>query len=140
MLLSSWTVPLITPVLLVHQFISPNSDYSAGHRGVDFAVVEGAALLAPERGTIVFAATVAGKPVVAIQHANGYRTAFEPACSLKPVGTVVASGQSFGRVCSGGYRSHCFPALCLHFSLRHNGLYLSPLALIGGLSPSVLVK
>jgi hypothetical protein len=37
-------------------------------------------------------------------------------------------------------QSHCRPRLCIHISLRHSGSYLSPLALIGGLKPSRLVK
>ena len=136
---SHWVMPVAVPALLVHQFRSPNSDYSSGHRGVDFAVTDGQYLMAPSAGTLVFTGMVAEKPVVSIQHPGGFRTTFEPACSSLPRGATVLAGQRFGSVCAKGYQSHCKPSLCLHFALKLGDQYLSPLALIGGLAPSVLV-
>jgi murein DD-endopeptidase MepM/ murein hydrolase activator NlpD len=133
-------MPIAVPALLVHQFRSPNSDYSSGHRGVDYAVTEGQDLLAPSAGNLVFTGLVAGKPVVSIMHSGGYRTTFEPACSSLAKGTTVLAGQRFGTVCKKGYQSHCRPSLCLHFALKSGERYLSPLALIGGLAPSVLIR
>lgn len=138
--LGSWRLPLDPPALLVREFRSPNSDYSSGHRGVDYAVEADQPLLAPSAGTISFAGLVANKPVVVIAHQKGFRSTFEPACSRYPTGTTVLVGAEFGAVCPKGYRSHCAPALCLHFALRHDDGYLSPLALIGGLAPSVLTR
>jgi len=136
-----WLIPIPAPAFPVAQFEMPLSRYAAGHRGIDYSVTIDEPLTAPHDGTIAFAGWVADKPVVAIQHENGFRTAFEPACTDLPVGTPVITGQPFGKVCpSINYTSHCQPWFCLHFSLRHNGLYLSPLALIGGLSPSHTVE
>jgi len=137
---SEWGLPLAAPALLVHQFRSPNSDYSSGHRGVDYAVIDDQDLLAPSAGTLVFTGMVANKPVVTILHAGGYRSTFEPACASLPKGSNLLAGQHFGSVCAKKYQSHCRPSLCLHFALKLDDKYLSPLALIGGLAPSVLVR
>lgn len=112
-------------------------------------------------GVIAFANPVALIPAVSIQHPGGYRTTFEPACTALPIGSPVAAGQVFAKVCKPDLPipvknptvkvvkevvkalnplSHCRPRLCLHFSLRLNGEYLSPQSLIGGLEPSRLVK
>jgi murein DD-endopeptidase MepM/ murein hydrolase activator NlpD len=136
----SWVMPIAVPALLVHQFRSPNSDYSSGHRGVDYAVTDGQDLMSPSAGNLVFTGMVADKPVVSILHSGGFRTTFEPACSTLPRGTTVLAGQRFGSVCAKGYQSHCKPSLCLHFAMKLGEQYLSPLALIGGLAPSVLVR
>jgi murein DD-endopeptidase MepM/ murein hydrolase activator NlpD len=138
---SSWVLPIQAPAMLVRSYLAPNSDYSAGHRGVDYSVTSGQKLVSPSDGVIAFKGTVANKPVLSVQHDDGFKSAFEPACSLLPVGSKVLMGQPIGWICpSLLYKSHCSPWLCLHFSLRHNGLYLSPLALIGGLAPSVVSK
>ncbi len=138
---SSWVLPIQAPAMLVRSYLAPNSDYSAGHRGVDYSVTPGQALVSPSDGVIAFKGTVANKPVLAVQHSAGFKTAFEPACSFLPEGSKVLMGQPIGWICPDLlYRSHCHPWLCLHFSLRHNGQYLSPLALIGGLAPSVVSK
>ena len=135
----AWRLPISAPATLMAQFRSPNSDYSSGHRGVDYLVSEGQAVLAPSGGTVAFTGQVAGKSVVTLQHRDGLKTAFEPVCGSLPLGSSVVVGQIIGSVCATGYTSHCAPAICLHFSLRSNGNYLSPLVLIGGLAPSVLV-
>lgn len=138
---TSWILPIQAPAMLVRNYLAPNSDYSSGHRGVDYSVTSGQQLVAPSDGVIAFKGSVAQKPVLAVQHTGGYKTAFEPACSLLPVGSKVLVGQPIGWVCPTlGYQSHCSPWLCLHFSLRHNGAYLSPLAMVGGLAPSVVSK
>jgi murein DD-endopeptidase MepM/ murein hydrolase activator NlpD len=134
-----WRIPVASPAHLIANFRSPNSDYSAGHRGVDFLVSEGQALLAPSEGRVAFSGSVAGRSVLAIQHNPSLRTALEPACSQLPVGDRVVAGQIIGYVCGRGYASHCAPRICLHYSLRSDGRYLSPLALTGGLAPSVLI-
>ena len=106
---------------------------------MDYLVSEGQAVLAPGSGTVIFSRQVAGKSVVTLQHSDGLKTAFEPVCGSLPPNFTVVTGQIIGSVCATGYTSHCAPEICLHFSLRSNGNYLSPLALIGGLAPSVLV-
>lgn len=170
---SDWLSPLESTPAIAHDYRAPLTRFGAGHRGVDYRVKGKTSLVAPADGVIAWANTVALQPTVSIQHANGYRTAYQPACTDLAVGTSVSKGQVFAMVCdnipaaataadlariAGGtigkvgkvveyagkaairVASHCSPVLCLHFSLRHNGAYLSPLSMIGGLKPSRLVK
>jgi len=134
-----WNPPIIPPVELLRTFRAPLTIYGAGHRGVDYLTTDGMVALAPGSGTIVFSGLVALKPVVAIQHAGGLKTAMEPVCGVLPPGTPVLAGQVVGAVCGKGYVSHCLPALCLHFSLRNGKGYLSPELLFGDLQPSRVI-
>ena len=138
---SDWSPPLDAPIRLVNLYRQPNSDYSAGHRGVDYLVKPGQAVLAPAAGEIWFAGKVAQRPVISILHPNGYLTEFEPACTDMAKGETVFAGQQIGVICAAdtSYLPHCAKATCLHFSLRIAGAYLSPLVLIGGLNPSRLL-
>jgi murein DD-endopeptidase MepM/ murein hydrolase activator NlpD len=145
--IGSWNPPLEAPVRLVNQYRQPNSDYSAGHRGVDYLVSIGQPILAPADGKVWFAGTVAQRPVLSIKHDGGYLTEFEPACTDLSAGEPVFAGQEIAVVCHGlsSYLSHCPKATCLHFSLRSpaklqgGSEYLSPLLFIGGLNPSRLL-
>jgi len=134
-----WNAPLVPPVELLRPFRAPLTVYGAGHRGVDYLTTDGMVALAPGSGTISFSGLVALKPVVAIQHLGGLKTAMEPVCGVLPPGTPVFAGQVVGAVCGKGYVSHCLPALCLHFSLRNASGYLSPELLFGDLSPSRVI-
>jgi murein DD-endopeptidase MepM/ murein hydrolase activator NlpD len=136
-----WRVPLAPPVQLINQFRQPSSDYSAGHRGVDYQVSLGAAVFAPADGLVWFIGKVVNRNIVSLKHGSGILTEFEPVCSTLSPGETVAMGQVIGLVCDAdaSYRQHCPAARCLHFSLRFEGQYLSPLALIGGLNPSRLL-
>lgn len=135
----SWMLPVELPATLVASFEAPATAYARGHRGLDYLVQDKANLLTPHNGTIAFAGLVAGKPVVTVNHSGGYRTSFEPACTDLKVGDQVAVGQVFAKVCSSGYKSHCFPNICLHYGLRIGLDYLSPLALAGALAASHVV-
>lgn len=137
---SAWQLPFESPHQLARAYLQPNSDYSAGHRGVDFAVSMGDKLLAPADGTITVAKFLVDRPVIAIRHGADMITEFEPACTSLTVGTAVTRGQDIGQTCNADstYKQHCPDHRCLHFSLRVSGKYLSPLALIGGLNPSRL--
>lgn len=134
-----WRPPVANPAHLMAGFRSPNSDYSSGHRGIDYLVWEQQSILSPSDGTVAFVGVVAGKPVLTIQHSPSLRSALEPVCSSLKVGDRVVTGQIIGSVCGRGYHSHCEPLICLHYSLRSYGRYLSPLVLTGGLPPSVLI-
>jgi murein DD-endopeptidase MepM/ murein hydrolase activator NlpD len=143
----SWNPPLEAPVRLVNQYRQPNSDYSAGHRGVDYLVTVGQPILAPADGTVWFAGTVAQRPVLSLKHEGGYLTEFEPACTDLSNGEPVFAGQEIAVVCPAlpTYQGHCTKVSCLHFSLRSPvrikgaSEYLSPLLFIGGLNPSRLL-
>ena len=133
-----WQVPLNKPVL-VQEFRQPSADWSAGHRGVDYLVTTDQLVFAPHEGTVSFSGKVVDRQLLSIKHPNGMITSLEPVCSPKQKGTAVKTGEVIGTICSGdNYVSHCLPRLCLHFSLRTENGYLSPLMVLGGLSPSRL--
>ena len=136
---SSWQVPLKNPVL-VNSFLQPSSDYSAGHRGVDYLVQDGEPVYAASDGTIRFSGLVVDRNVLSILHGKNLITTLEPVCSMLEPGSKVTAGQMIGRTCfSTTYRSHCGVRKCLHFALKTAEGYLSPLLLIGGLAPSRLL-
>ena len=136
-----WQTPFATPHQLIRNYIQPNSDYSAGHRGVDFAVSLDEIILAPSVGMVTYAGRLVNRPVLALSHEGGLKSEFEPACTTLKVGDEVLAGDPIGTVCPAevNYAQHCPDVTCLHFSLRLDGKYLSPLALIGGLNPSRLL-
>jgi murein DD-endopeptidase MepM/ murein hydrolase activator NlpD len=138
---ASWQLPFMTPHRLFRPYLQPQSDYSAGHRGVDFVVKFGENLYAPADGVVSFAGQLVNRAVLTIRHGSGIVTEFEPACASLPIGSTVFKGEIIGTVCApnAGYLQHCSQDNCLHFSMRVDGKYLSPLALIGGLSPSRLL-
>jgi hypothetical protein len=140
----SWVVPVLPDksglIHLMNPYRQPNSDYSAGHRGVDYRVEIGQPVIAASAGVVAFNRAVVDRQLVTIRHRGDYVTEYEPVCSNLQVGQEVAVGTVIGSICEPrpGYVWHCLPS-CLHFSLRMSGLYLSPLALIGGLAPSRLL-
>jgi murein DD-endopeptidase MepM/ murein hydrolase activator NlpD len=138
---NTWNPPLETPIRLVNQYRQPNSDYSAGHRGVDYLVELGQEVFAPADGQIWFSRKVGHRNVLSMSHAGGYLSEVEPVCSDLTKGEPIFQGQQVGEVCAATseYRQHCQSATCLHFSLRKDGAYLSPLIFIGGLNPSRLL-
>ena len=132
--------PLSAPMHLIKPFRQPNSDYSAGHRGVDYAVAFGQTIFAPTDTSVTFSQVVVNRSVLTLSNPNGDIYEFEPACGNLPLGTQVSAGQAIGYVCAPepSYLSHC-KTLCLHFSLRTAKGYLSPLVRYGALAPSVLL-
>jgi murein DD-endopeptidase MepM/ murein hydrolase activator NlpD len=137
----TWNPPLEAPIRLINQYRQPNSDYSAGHRGVDYLVKTGQPVLAPADGIVWFSGRVAQRPLISLRHNNGYLSEFEPVCSDLAKGEPVFAGQQIGYICQAdnNYLPHCANSDCLHFSLRIEGAYLSPLVFIGGINPSRLL-
>ncbi|MEY4397611.1 MAG: hypothetical protein RLZ53_187 [Actinomycetota bacterium] len=134
----NWRVPIDNPAL-VRDFLQPSADWSAGHRGVDYLVNEGDKVFAPSSGTIHFSGLIVNRSVVSIAHENGLVSTVEPVCGRFSKGESVSAGQQIGSVCVGeGYFSHCKVTLCLHFGIKTEGGYLSPLYNLGELSPSRL--
>ncbi|MFM5968330.1 MAG: M23 family metallopeptidase [Micrococcales bacterium] len=134
---------LVAPVRapeLVRSYLQPTSDYSAGHRGVDYRVSLGQEVLAPVSGTVWFAGKVVNRPVVTFRRNNGDLVSIEPVCASLTSNMTVVQGDVIGQVCDGdqSYRPHCEAMRCLHFSYRTADGYLSPIWVMGKLSPSVL--
>jgi murein DD-endopeptidase MepM/ murein hydrolase activator NlpD len=124
--------PLDPPIELIRGFELPAIVWGAGHRGVDLATPPGAPIRAAAGGVVSFAAMLAGRGVVVVDH-GGVRTTYEPVTAEVVVGDVVVAGQQIGRLATG---SHCARS-CLHWGLRRGPEYLNPLSLFGGASGEV---
>jgi len=138
---SSWQMPFLTPHALIRPYLQPNSDYSAGHRGIDLAASFGEVIYAPADGEIRFSAKLVDRGVLSIIHDGAMISELEPICSTLRPGDKVKKGTPVGSIChpDATYKFHCPNTTCVHFSLRIAGAYVSPQALIGGLNPSRLL-
>jgi murein DD-endopeptidase MepM/ murein hydrolase activator NlpD len=125
-----WQWPLhgATPVVM-RGFEPPPVPWAAGHRGVDLRARPGEGVYAAGTGVVGFAGLLAGRGVVAVHHADGLETTYEPLDVLVREGQRVQAGQLIGRVgaghgdCGAGY-------VCLHWGLRRGATYLDPLQLV----------
>lgn len=126
---------------LVNQYRQSETPYSEGHRGVDYKVSFGQGVFAPADGQVHFVGTVVNRPLLSISHDNQLLSAFEPLCSNLISGELVKRGDLIGEVCEpdASYEPHCTHFTCLHFSIRKNGEYLSPLWLTGAMTASRLL-
>jgi murein DD-endopeptidase MepM/ murein hydrolase activator NlpD len=113
-----------TPVVQ-REFAPPALAWASGHRGIDLVAKPGEEILAAASGTVTFAGSIAGKPVVSIDH-GAVRTTYEPVITTLRVGERVALGQVIGVLGTGG---HCRG--CLHWGLREGKAYIDPLLLLG---------
>lgn len=130
----SWGWPLPAPRVVVRQFEAPADRYSAGHRGVDLDAADGTPVLAPAEGVVFFAGVVVDRPVLSIRHQGNLLSSYEPVVTQLTEGAVVHRGDVIGTVAPG----HCASS-CLHFGVRLNGDYVSPLRYVGGIPRSVLL-
>lgn len=113
---------------VARSFDLPERNWLPGHRGVDLAAAPGQRVLAAGSGTVVFAGTVAGKPVVSVDHDGGLRTTYEPVAATVTAGRRVERGTALGTVTAG--HPGCAAAACLHWGLRRGRDYLDPLPLV----------
>lgn len=130
----AWSWPVPSPPI-VAAYVAPTTAYSAGHRGIDLGVAEGVAVSAPDDAVVRFSGVVVDRPVLTLDHGGGVLSSYEPVESSIPVGTPVARGAVIGSVASGG---HCDGG-CLHFGVRIDGQYVSPLLFFGRVPPAVLL-
>ena len=130
-----WHKPVATGSI-ERVFVQPNSDWGAGHRGVDMKLTPGRILKSPTSTTVTFAGQAFGRPLVTLQAVDGLKLEFEPACLLKSlaVRSELAKGQRFATFCPDETSMHCQD--CLHWGVSVNGYYLSPQRFIGELKPS----
>lgn len=117
-------------------FIAPETEYSAGHRGIDLAAALGTDVFAPADGVIHFSGVVVDRPVLSIDHSGSLLSSFEPVISTLPAGTAVRRGDLVGTIDAS--TGHCIAA-CLHFGVRLHGQYVSPLNYLGGIPRPVLL-
>jgi len=118
--------PLRGVPIVQRGFAPPAFAWASGHRGADLVAKPGETIVATASGTVAFAGSLAGKPVVSIDH-GAVRTTYEPVITALRVGEPVALGQVIGVLGTGG---HCRG--CLHWGLREGDRYLDPLLLLGG--------
>lgn len=136
--------PWISPVIgseLVSSYLAPDTTYGAGHRGVDYRVTLGQGVFAPADAVVSFVGKVVDRQVLSLSHEGRVVSSYEPVCSSLVVGQEVSAGDLVAEVCEAeqDYVQHCADLLCVHFSTRQNGEYLSPLWFTGELAPSVLL-
>jgi murein DD-endopeptidase MepM/ murein hydrolase activator NlpD len=123
------TWPLRPTPDVVAGFDPPASAWGAGHRGVDLGGSVGQPVRSALPGTVSFAGSVAGRPVVVVDHGDT-RTTYEPVVAEVSPGSTVEAGQRVGSLVLPG--SHCFPRACLHWGWLRGETYLDPLRLVGG--------
>ena len=122
--------PLANPPAVQRGFDPPTVAFGPGHRGIDLVAKQGETILAAASGTVAFVGSIAGKPVISIDHGE-VRTTYEPVVSTLHSGDRVALGQVIGELASGGHCSAPKINTCLHWGLREGKKYLDPLLLIG---------
>ncbi|THG32059.1 M23 family metallopeptidase [Naasia lichenicola] len=131
----SWRWPVSAP-LIVEPYDPPATRYGAGHRGVDLAAAVGSSVVAPADGVISFAGTVGDRPVLSVAHGSGLVSSYEPVAAVASVGTAVHAGETIGTIAAAP--AHCSDG-CLHFGVRRDGEYLSPVGFIDGIPRAVLL-
>lgn len=126
---------------LVNSYRQSEGPYGPGHRGVDYEVDLGQGVFAPADGQVHFVGKVVDRQLISLSHPGDLLSAFEPVCSVLARGEKVSKGDLIGEICEAdqGYLQHCLDVFCLHFSVRKNGEYLSPLWFTGELAPSRLL-
>jgi len=125
---SGFEWPLQPQPQVLRGFEAPPRPWAAGHRGVDLRGSPGQAVLAAGAGTVSFSGVIAGRGVVAIRHANGWRTTYEPVTDRDPAGTVERRGARIGTLEHG---THCGNMSCLHWGLLVGpDDYRDPLSLV----------
>ncbi|MGK2349274.1 M23 family metallopeptidase [Actinomyces sp. W5033] len=124
----SWQWPTGEPAPVLEGFTPPAQAWGAGHRGVDLALPAGSPVLAAGAGTVAFAGSVAGRPLVSIDHEGGVRTTYEPVEPVVGAGDRVEAGQVIGLLVA-GHRPDGADAL--HWGARTGPKsYVNPLRLL----------
>ncbi|MEH3089167.1 MAG: peptidoglycan DD-metalloendopeptidase family protein [Microbacterium arborescens] len=129
-----WILPL-PGARVVRGFDAPAHEYAPGHRGVDLAGAPDATVLAPASGVVAFAGQVAGRAVMTIDHGDGTVSSLEPVETILTAGAAVSAGSAIGSLSPGG---HVGPGT-LHLGARHDGEYVDPMLLLGGVPRAVLL-
>jgi murein DD-endopeptidase MepM/ murein hydrolase activator NlpD len=122
---SGAAIDLIQPIPgpISRHFEPPPTQYSAGHRGIDFRAPIGTAVVAAAAGTVSFAGQVGGSLFVSIDHPGGLKTTYSfLSAVLVKKGQAVSQGQLLAR--SGPGAAGEDPNL--HFGLRSGTDYLDP--------------
>ncbi len=124
--------PLRPQPAVVRAFDAPSPNWNRGHRGVDLAGTAGQSVYAAGAATVVYAGTLAGRPLVSLAHPGGAHTSYEPVRAWVRVGQRVAAGAVIGELLAG--HAGCAVAACLHWSAMWGPAaradYIDPLGLL----------
>lgn len=131
----AWHWPLAGDATVLRPFDGPAETWLPGHRGVDLEAAPGISVLAPQAGVVSYRGFIVDRPVLVIDHGNGFKSSLEPATSELKVGEAVAARQVVGQVAIG---AHCADR-CLHWGVRLHGEYIDPALLIEDRRPSILL-
>ena len=123
-----WQSP-VRPLSVRRAFDPPAHDWLPGHRGVDLSAHVGQEVRAAGAGRVTFAATLAGRGVVVVDHGT-LRTTYQPVAASVRVGERVSAGEVIGEISEGS--GHCGSGSCLHLGLRRAREYLDPMLLLRG--------
>ena len=113
----------------------PEQNWLPGHRGVDLAARPGDPVHTSASGTVRFAGSVAGTPVVSVDHGNGLITTYEPVETTLSAGDSVTRGQSVGTLADAARlpdTARRDPGLSWGARLHDN--YIDPMTLLGGVT------
>lgn len=123
-----------SPGRVLRGFEPPESRWGPGHRGVDLDLDIGDSVLAADDGTVAFAGSVAGTPVISIEHADGVRTTYQPVHAWVKAGETVTAGQDIGIL---AHSRDGYPGL--HWgALIAKDTYIDPLSLLN--APVIRLK
>ena len=108
------------PGPVTEAFRPPKTQYSAGHRGVEYATTPGEPVRASAAGTVTFAGQVAGTLIVVVGHADRIRTTYSGLgrIDVRPSQNV-AAGQPVGTA-----------GATVYFGARAGTAYLDPQILL----------
>jgi murein DD-endopeptidase MepM/ murein hydrolase activator NlpD len=124
--------PLRPRPTVVRGFDAPTPNWTTGHRGVDLAGAPGQPVYAAGSAAVVFAGTLAGRPVVSLAHRGGLRTSYEPVVPTIHVGQLVTAESVIGRLAAG--HPGCRATACLHWGAMWGPAaladYIDPLGLL----------
>ncbi|MCA2221414.1 M23 family metallopeptidase [Nonomuraea sp. NEAU-L178] len=124
----TWRWPLDGHPRVLRHFAPPPAPWLSGHRGVDLAAAPTTPVVAAGSGIVRFAAPLAGRGVVTIEHTDGLRTTYLPVNASVRRDQRVAPGTRLGVIERPA--GHCRES-CLHWGLKRGSHYLNPLLLLG---------
>ncbi|HEX3650726.1 MAG TPA: M23 family metallopeptidase [Pseudonocardiaceae bacterium] len=123
--------PLAPPHPVLRPFQPPSTPWGPGHRGVDLGGRPAEPVLAAGSGLVLYAGPLADRSLVSIEHAGGLRTTYEPIRPTVRVGDRVRRGQVIGALMAGHPGCPAKPpAVCLHWGVHRDSVYLDPLRLV----------
>ena len=124
--------PLRPPPAVERGFDAPSPNWRPGHRGVDLAGAADQPVYAAGDATVVFAGTLAGRPVVSLAHPGGLHTSYEPVRAAVVAGQQVTAQTTIGELMAG--HPGCPVAACLHWGAMWGPAsgadYVDPLGLL----------